>query len=208
MKKIKLLLGIFTLISITTVFGQQDAQYTQYMYNMNVINPAYAGSKGVVSVGLLGRTQWVGIEGAPKTVTLSLHSPVGKAVGLGLSIINDEIGPVKENNIFADFSYTIITSEEGRLAFGLKTGFSFLDVRDLITNEPSDLLNTPIHKTSVNFGAGFYYYTDKFYLGFSVPNFLETRHLENDGGVASTASEKMHYFLTSGYVFNISDNLN
>jgi len=207
MKKIKLLLGIFTLISITTVFGQQDAQYTQYMYNMNVINPAYAGSKGVVSVGLLGRTQWVGIEGAPKTVTLSLHSPVGKAVGLGLSIINDEIGPVKENNIFADFSYTIITSEEGRLAFGLKTGFSFLDVRDLITNEPSDLLNTPIHKTSVNFGAGFYYYTDKFYLGFSVPNFLETRHLENDGGVASTASEKMHYFLTSGYVFNISDNL-
>ncbi|MCF6182501.1 type IX secretion system membrane protein PorP/SprF [Lutibacter sp.] len=206
MKKIKIILGILTLLSITTVFGQQDAQYTQYMYNMNVINPAYAGSKGITSLGLLGRTQWVGLDGAPKTFTLSLHSPVGKAVGLGLSIINDEIGPVKENNIYVDFSYTIITSDEGRLAFGLKGGISFLDVRNLITND-SDPLNIPIHKTSPNFGAGLYYYTNKFYLGFSAPNFLETRHLEKGGGVVSSATEKMHYFLTSGYVFDLSENL-
>ena len=206
MKKITLLLGVLTFISITSVFGQQDAQYTQYMYNMNVLNPAYAGSKGITSIGLLGRTQWVGIEGAPKTVTLSLHSPVGKAVGLGLSIINDEIGPVKENNIYADFSYTIITSEEGRLAFGLKGGVTFLDVKYLITNDP-DPLNIPIHKVSPNFGAGMYYYTEKFYVGFSAPNFLETRHLEKDGGVVSSATEKMHYFLTSGYVFDIAANL-
>ena len=86
-------------MSITTVFGQQDPQYTQYMYNMNVLNPAYAGSKGVTSIGLLGRTQWVGVEGAPKTVTLAMHSPVGRAVGLGLSVIHDEIGPVKEDNV-------------------------------------------------------------------------------------------------------------
>lgn len=193
-------------MSLTMVFGQQDAQYTQYMYNMNVLNPAYAGSKGITSIGLLGRTQWVGVEGAPRTVTLAMHSPVGKAVGLGLSIIHDEIGPIKEDNIYVDFSYTIFTSDEGRLAFGLKAGVTFLDVREFITVDP-DPLNIPIHQTSPNFGAGVYYYTNKFYLGLSAPNFIETKHLEKEGGIVSTASEKMHYFLTSGYVFEIADNL-
>jgi type IX secretion system PorP/SprF family membrane protein len=193
-------------MSLTTVFGQQDPQYTQYMYNMNILNPAYAGSKGVTSIGLLGRTQWVGVEGAPQTFTLAMHSPVGRAVGLGLSVIHDEIGPVKEDNIYADFSYTIFTSSTGRLAFGLKAGVTFMDVRELLMVDP-DPLNIPIHETSPNFGAGVYYYTDRFYAGLSVPNFLETRHLEKDGGIVSTASEKMHYFLTSGYVFDIADNL-
>ncbi len=206
MKKIKLILGVLALMSLTTVFGQQDPQYTQYMYNMNVLNPAYAGSRGVTSIGLLGRTQWVGVEGAPRTVTLAMHTPTGKAVGLGMSIIHDEIGPVKEDNVYADFSYTIFTSDEGRLAFGLKAGVTFLDVRELITVDP-DPLNVPIHETSPNFGAGVFYYTNKFYLGFSAPNFLETEHLEKEGGVVTTASEKMHYFLTSGYVFDIADNL-
>lgn len=193
-------------MSITTVFGQQDPQYTQYMYNMNVLNPAYAGSKGITSIGLLGRTQWVGIEGAPKTVTLAVHSPIGRSVGLGLSVIHDEIGPVKEDNIYADFSYTIFTSDEGRLAFGLKAGISFMDVREFITVDP-DPLNVPIHQTSPNFGAGIFYYTNKFYVGLSAPNFLDTKHLEKSGGIVSTASENMHYFLTSGYVFEIADNL-
>ena len=193
-------------MSLTTAFGQQDPQYTQYMYNMNILNPAYAGSKGIPSIGLLGRTQWVGVEGAPKTVTLAMHAPVGRAVGLGLSVIHDEIGPVKEDNIYADFSYTIFTSGTGRLAFGLKAGVTFMDVRELIMVDP-DPLNIPIHQTSPNFGAGIYYYTDKFYAGLSAPNFLETKHLEKEGGVISTASEKMHYFLTSGYVFDIADNL-
>lgn len=193
-------------MSLTTVFGQQDPQYTQYMYNMNILNPAYAGSKGIPSIGLLGRTQWVGVEGAPKTVTLAMHAPVGKAVGLGLSIIHDEIGPVKEDNVYADFSYTIFTSDEGRLAFGLKVGVTFMDVRELTMVDP-DPLNIPINQTSPNFGAGIYYYTNKWYLGLSAPNFLETKHLEKEGGIVSTASEKMHYFLTSGYVFDIADNL-
>lgn len=207
MKKIKLLLGVLTLLSITTVFGQQDAQYTQYMYNMNVLNPAYAGSKGVTSIGLLGRSQWVGVDGAPQTVTLSIHSPIGKAVGLGFSVIHDEIGPVKEDDVYADFSYTIFTSDEGRLAFGLKGGVSFLDVRSVNQVEDGDPLNIPINQVSPNFGAGIYYYTNRFYVGLSVPNFLETRHLEKKSGIISTASEKMHYFLTSGLVFELSDNL-
>lgn len=206
MKKIKLLLGVLVLMSITKSFGQQDPQYTQYMYNMNVLNPAYAGSKGVGSIGLLGRAQWVGVEGAPKTITVSANSPIGNALGLGLSVIHDEIGPVKEDNIFIDFSYTINTSEKGRLAFGVKGGVTFLNVRELMTVDP-DPLNIPINEVSPNFGAGIYYYNDKFYVGLSVPNLLETRHLENAGGIVSSASEKAHYFFTSGYVFNVADNL-
>jgi len=194
------------LLSTSLVFGQQDAQYTQYMYNMNVLNPAYAGSKGVMSIGLLGRTQWVGVDGAPQTLTLAMHSPIANQVGLGLSVIHDEIGPVKEDNVYADISYTINTSEEGRLAFGLKGGITFLDVRYLSAID-IDPLNIPIHQTSPNFGAGIYYYTNKFYLGLSAPNFLETRHLDNNEGQYSTASEKMHYFLTSGYVFDLNGNL-
>ena len=188
------------------LFGQQDPQYSQYTYNMNVINPAYAGSKGVLSLGILGRSQWVGIEGAPRTLTVSAHSPIGKSVGFGLSVIADRIGPVRETNVYSDISYTIITSEEARLAFGIKAGITSLQVDALLSNV-SDPLNVPINKTSPNIGAGLFYYTNKFYAGFSIPNFLETRYLEKSGGIVSTASDKMHYFFTSGYVFDIYDNL-
>ena len=206
MRKIKIFLSVLALISASTVFGQQDPQYTQYMYNMNILNPGYAGSMGVSSIGILGRTQWVGVEGGPQTVTVSASTPLGDNLGGGFSVIHDEIGPVKEDNLYVDLSYTIRTSEEGRLAFGIKAGVTFLNVRELLTVDP-DPLNIPLNQTSPNFGAGLYYYTDKFYLGLSVPNFLETIHLEKGNGIVSTASEKMHYFLTSGYVFDIADNL-
>lgn len=195
------------MLSLNTVFGQQDPQYTQYMYNQNVLNPAYAGSRGVLSLNMLGRTQWVGVDGAPQTLTLSMHSPVGRSVGLGFSVIHDEIGPAKEDNLYADFSYTIHTSEEGNLAFGLKAGFTFLNVRSLEGLDVDTDLNEPINKTSPNFGAGIYYYTQKFYAGLAVPNFLETRHLEKGSGVVSSASEKMHYFLTTGFVFDLTEDI-
>ena len=118
MKNIKLLiLGTF-ILAITSMHGQQDPQYTQYMYNMNVLNPAYAGSQGTLSIGVLGRTQWVGFEGAPRTITAAIHAPIGRKKGLGLSVIADEIGPVKEQNIYGDFSYTIDLSEDKKIAFG------------------------------------------------------------------------------------------
>ena len=195
------------MLSLSSVYGQQDPQYTQYMYNQNVLNPAYAGSKGVMSIGMLGRTQWVGVDGAPETLTLSIHSPIGKNVGLGFSVIHDEIGPAQEDNLYADFSYTIHTSEEGNLAFGLKAGFTFLNVRSIEGLVADASLNEALSKNSPNFGAGIFYYTEKFYAGLSIPNFLETRHLESGNGIVSTASEKMHYFLTSGYVFDISEDV-
>ena len=185
MKKFKLLIGIFVLISsISTVFAQQDPQYTQYMYSMNILNPAYAGSRGVTSIGLLGRTQWVGVDGAPQTATLSINGPVGKNVGLGFSVIHDEIGPVKEDNLYADFSYTLNFSGEDKFAFGIKAGATFLNVREFTTVD-QDPLNVPVSLVAPNFGVGVMYYNDRFYAGLSVPNFIESRYLDTKNGISS-----------------------
>lgn len=157
---------------MTDFYAQQDAQYTQYMYNMNVVNPAYAGSRGTLSLGLLGRSQWTNVNGAPKTMTFDAHAPVGKRVGMGLSVIADEIGPAKEQNIYADFSYTISTSQEGRLAFGLKGGVTLLNVNllDVVLPQTATgddpLFDENINDAFPNFGAGVYYYNEKWYAGF------------------------------------------
>lgn len=205
MGKFRILIFSVLLLSSLDSIAQQDPHYTQYMYNMTVVNPAYAGSRGIPTLTLLGRTQWVGVKGGARTATLSLDAPVGRAVGLGFSVIHDEIGPVKENNVYGDFSFTVFTGEEGRLAFGIKAGATFLDIGLLSTVTPGDPLNVPVNQISPNFGAGVYYYTDKFYAGLSAPNFLETKHLGDDSGAVSVASEKMPIFLTSGYVFDITD---
>jgi type IX secretion system PorP/SprF family membrane protein len=212
MKKITIFLVLGFVLYFTDTSAQQDPQYTQYMYNMNVVNPAYAGSRGTLSLGLLGRTQWTSIDGAPKTMTFDAHAPLGKKVGMGLSIIADELGPAKEQNIFVDFSYTINTSEKGKLAFGLKGGVTLLNVNLLDVTLPQTstgddpLFDENINEAFPNFGAGTYYYTDKFYLGFSVPNILRSTHLDKQN-INTKAAEEIHYFLTSGYVFDLSSTL-
>jgi len=208
MKRITLILSL-CLFSFIDVYSQQDPQYTQYMYNMNVLNPAYAGSRETLSFGVLGRVQWVNIDGAPKTLTLSANAPITDKVGLGISVIADEIGPVKEQNLFVDFSYTLQTSENGRFAFGLKGGVTLhnLDVLSLTTINPETAASLDLqNKAFPNFGAGAFYYTEKFYAGLSLPNILAVRHFERGNGVFE-ASEKVHYFLTSGYVFDLSESL-
>ena len=214
MKKIILVMALLLSCFAVEMRAQQDPQYTQYMYNMNIVNPAYAGSRGTLSIGLLGRTQWVGISDAPKTATLSIHAPVGKNLAAGFSAIADTYGPVNEQNIYADLSYTITTSEEGRFAFGLKGGITLFDVgllSDIIPPQTvpgvDRLFQDDINEIFPNFGAGVYYYTDKFYAGLSAPNLLETKHLEKQSGTITRASEKMHYFFTSGYVFDLSETL-
>jgi len=212
MKKITIFLAFSFLLFFNETKAQQDPQYTQYMYNMNVVNPAYAGSRGTLSLGLLGRTQWTSVDGAPKTFTFDAHAPVGEKVGVGLSIISDEIGPSKEQNIYADVSYTLTTSDVGRLAFGLKAGVTLLDVNLLDATLPeSSTGNDPLFDENINdafpnFGAGVYYYTDKWYAGFSVPNILKSEHMDKDY-INTKASEDVHYFLTGGYVFDLSSTL-
>lgn len=188
--------------------AQQDPQYTQYMYNMNVVNPAYAGIKESLSLTALYRKQWSGLDGAPETITFSGHSPVTDKIGLGLSAIKDELGPVKETNVFIDFSYTLQVASSLQLALGLKAGASFHDVglSTLELQDPNDPFFTEdISNTYPNIGAGAFLYSDNFYVGLSVPNLLNSVHLdEND---LKIGSETNHYFATAGYVFEVSETL-
>ena len=199
------------MLTVTSSYGQQDPQYTHYMYNMNVVNPAYAGSRETLSVGLLHRAQWVNVPGAPRTYTAVVHSPVGSNVGIGLSAIADEIGPVKEQNIFADVSYSIKTSENGKLAFGIKGGVALFNAKLTNLTRPAGSVYDELFANDgkgvfPNIGAGVYYNTNKFYAGLSIPNFMETVHFEDvDNNTTNTvASEKAHLFLTLGYVFELS----
>ncbi|MBQ0734307.1 type IX secretion system membrane protein PorP/SprF [Aquimarina celericrescens] len=214
-----LFLLLISLLTRTSLVAQQDAQYTQYMYNTISVNPAYAGSRGVMSIMGLHRSQWVGLEGAPRTQTLTLNTPIGdnERVGLGFSIVNDEIGPTDETYFGVDFSYTIPTSEEGKLSFGLKAGGHLLNIDFLrLTqfNANDALFEANIdNKFSPQVGIGAYYHTEKFYFGLSAPNLLETDHFDesttssDSDAVSFLAEERINYYLISGYVFDINPDL-
>lgn len=208
MKKTIIIL-VFLLTYTIIAFAQQTPQYTQYMYNQALINPAYAGSNEALSVVSLYRNQWTGFEGAPKTVTLSAHSPVGKKIGLGISFISDQLGPVKENNIYADVSYTLNIGKFYKLAFGLKAGITLHDIAlnsEVVTIEDGDpLFEKDASKTNPNTGFGTFFYADNFYIGLSIPNVLKTAHLDTNG--KKYGSEIQHYFLTGGYVFQVSEDI-
>jgi type IX secretion system PorP/SprF family membrane protein len=189
-------------------FAQQDAQFTQYMYNTINVNPAYAGSRGAMSIFALHRTQWVGLDGAPVTNAVSMNTPInGSNIGLGVSLINDRIGPTQQNTFSADLSYSIPTSETFRLSFGIKATADLLDL-DATKLNPVDATDPSFqnyNRFSPNIGAGIYLHSDKAYLGFSIPNFIETNHY-NDNEVA-IYKQKINYYLIAGYVFDWGDSV-
>jgi type IX secretion system PorP/SprF family membrane protein len=193
--------------SIVT-YGQQDAQFTQYMYNTINVNPAYAGSRGAMSIFALHRTQWVGLDGAPTTNAVSINTPLNSSrLGLGVSIVNDKIGPTHENTISADLSYTVPTSETFKLSFGIKATANLfdLDVSRLSPKQAGDLSLQNFNKFTPNIGAGIYLHSDKAYLGLSIPNFIETnRYDDND---VKMFKEKKSYYLIGGYVFDLSSSI-
>lgn len=206
--KYVLVLFLTTLGYTNKVVAQQDAQYTQYMYNPMNINPAYAGSRDVLSIFGMHRTQWVGLDGAPVTNVFSLHTPLkNNRLGIGLSVVNDKIGPADENAISVDFAYRIPMSGSSILSFGLKGTANLLNVdyTKLDIYDPTDTQfeNNIDNRFSPNIGAGVYWYSDKYYLGLSVPNFLETNHYD-DNNFSSLAKERLHYYVMGGYVFDLS----
>ena len=200
---------LFSFVLMFTVmvsFAQQDAQFTQYMYNTININPAYAGSRGVLSIFALHRTQWVGLDGAPVTNAISVNTPLNaNNLGLGISVINDKIGPTHENTISADLSYTIPTSETFKLSFGIKATANLFDL-DISRLNPADddpSLHDYSNKFTPNIGAGVYLHSDKAYVGFSVPNFIETNRY--DDNEVAIFKEKINYYLIAGYVFDLNN---
>lgn len=192
------------------LFGQQDPQFTQYMYNTLSVNPAYAGSRGHLSVLGLYRTQWVGLNGAPTNQVLTLDGPVGKNVGLGVIVTNDELGPSTETFFDANFSYTIrLDRDNQRLSFGLKGGGRLFNVdfsRGLFDDQTDvAFLNNIENRFFPTIGAGVYYHTDRGYLGFAVPNFFSEEHY--NGAAQQIATERLHYFLIGGRVFDLNQDV-
>lgn len=197
--------------------AQQDAQYTQYMYNTLTVNPAYAGSRGQLSFAALYRSQWVGLDGAPETFTLNLHSPIRNSrLGYGVSVVNDNIGDgvVQQTYLDAVVSYTIEFARETKLSFGLKAGGNMLSLdfnglrnfdQEVVQQDNIDNKFTP------NFGLGIYYHTNTFYAGLSAPNILETEYFDNSGGDANAvnflATQQINFYFITGYVFDLGADL-
>ena len=211
MKRIYLV-AFAAFLFVTEMQGQQNPHYSQYMYNQSVVNPAYAGSTESLSLGALHRRQWVGLDGAPVTTTLFGHKRVGKNVGLGLSAIADKIGPVKENNIYGDFSYTLDLGGPHKLALGLKAGVTMHDVSlfseigsEFVPDKNDPAFSKDEKSTLFNVGLGAYYYTENYYVGLGVPNILKGNYLNYDG--KNFGTQEIHMFLTGGYVFDVNDQL-
>lgn len=206
--------AILIVLSSSSMVAQQDPQFTHYMYNMSVINPAYATeNKDVINMGGIYRAQWVGIEGAPTTQSFFAHKPLSRKVEMGISIVHDDIGDVvEESNIYADFAYVLSLSEKTRLSFGVKAGVTLFSTNFNGFQYTSPLLDPAfennISQTFPNVGAGTYLFGDNYYLGFSTPNLLTTKHLENTNGIVTTGVEAIHYFFTGGYVFTFNGNDN
>lgn len=215
MRDIKLVLktGIAFLILLSAFknFAQQDPHYTQYMYNTVVVNPAYAGTKGYTSIIGLARTQWVGFKGAPDTQTLSFDTPIGHSrIGLGVNLINDAIGPARETTLDVNGSYSVQASEKGYLSFGLKIGgrlFSVDPGKGNPKHRDDNELPTIKNKPFPTIGAGIYYYTNKFYIGASVPNFIRTEHYNRKINAGSVGVERFHMFGIVGYVFDLTQTI-
>ena|SRR5690554_301227 len=209
-KILKVALMVFGLISIASVYGQQQPLSTMYMWNQLILNPAYAGSRDAITASAVWREQWVGLDGAPSTQVISLHSPLpGDNIGLGLTIENDNIGPSNNTGVWGDFAYRIQTGEKSKLSFGLRAGFgvyqaSLRDLDNIDSNDP--VFNKNVESNFMpNFGFGAYYYGDRGYVGISSPTLLENElnSGRNPSGKAQDI-DKRHYYLMGGYVFNLS----
>ncbi|MCD0467182.1 type IX secretion system membrane protein PorP/SprF [Flavobacterium sp. ENC] len=189
------------------VFAQQDAQYTQYMYNTAILNPAYVGSREALSITGLSRMQWVGIEGAPKTITFSVSSPVSEKVGLGLSFIHNQAGPSNETLLSGDFSYNIRLNYKYWLFFGLKANGALLNVdyTKLKQYNPNDPVfqNSISNDFSPNVGAGIYLMSKDTYVGISAPLLLDTKDFTPHKEIL--VQRRTHYYLMAGHIFEVSD---
>jgi len=157
-------------------YGQQDVQFSQYMYNPLEINPAYAGTKeGFIMTGMV-RMQWVGIQDAPKSQTFSLHSPIFNNMGLGFTATHDQIGPLGQSLFYWNYSYQIDIGFDSRLSFGLNAGFHLvnLDLNGKEAFQPGDPEIYNINNRFLpNAGVGLYFYTYNYYIGVSAPRLLE-----------------------------------
>ncbi len=203
----KVILILIVILGVQSVEAQQLPQFSQYMYNTIAVNPAYAGSRGAMSIVGINRNQWVGFDGGPQTQTLSIHSPLrNEKIGLGLSLINDEVGAENVTYLYSDFSYTINANDDVKIAFGLKAGATSYKLANDFLSDPTVIVDTyfneKLDRWNFNMGAGILIHTDKWYAGLSAPRIIN-HDLNNDSEYK--ALERIHYYAIAGYVFDLSD---
>ena len=208
MKEVLNFLRISVLCVFTTqAFGQQDPQFTQYSDNMLFVNPAYAGSRGVLNLTTMHREQWTGFAGRPVSSTFSVHSPLTyESLGLGVTVVNDQTGPIQQTMMYGDCSYTLkFKNQKRKLSFGIKGGINMISISTstLQTTEENDpkLLQNVKNNVNPNFGFGVYYHSPNFFMGASSPKLLERGY----DGVSKVNLEKRHYFGIIGGVFPINN---
>lgn len=207
MRHLRNILFASVLLSCTATIAQQLPQFTQYMYNTISINPAYAGSRETLSAVVLYRSQWTDIDNGPTTPTVSVHSPLrNEKIGLGASLIHDELGYENFTYIYGDFSYTIHTGPNTKLAFGVMGGFTSytLDSEFRTQNATDPNISGIEDQWAPNFGAGMLWHTNRWYLGLSAPRLLNTNYNDNSD---YEAVERVGYYFTGGYVFDLSNNV-
>lgn len=210
--KIQLTTIVFLILGLNG-FAQQDAMYTQYSSNPLLVNPAFAGSMDFGHITGVFRKQWVGINGSPTTSSISYNAPIKKYnFGVGASLMYDALGPTTQTGLFLDYSYHIRFDQKGTLSLGLKGGFSYyyINYRGLTYNDPDDDINLLENQSLFlpNFGLGAYYYTDKSYIGLSVPKLIRNSLNKNENTLEHLNREEWHVFLMAGHIFRLSDNIN
>lgn len=207
-KKTKILIS-FIFLSLN-LFAQSDAKLSTYIFTPLTYNPAYAGSYEGMSFSSVYSSQWSGFEGAPKTLFFSGHGTfINSKVGLGLDVINDNIGAVNEYKIMGNFAYHIELNDKWKLSMGIKSGFSnyTIDYRLLNIENPYEFQGGPnvVNDINFNIGTGFYLYTKKYFLGLSVPNILSNKFIDSYRN--SLANTTQNYFFTTGYSIELDDEI-
>lgn len=206
-------LAILFILMALNVRAQQDPMFTQYNFNTQTINPAYAGTWESMGFLVLGRHQWAGMDGAPRTYTFSIQTPTkNEKVGLGLNVVSDQIGRESRLSLFGDYSYGFKVSENSVLRMGLKFGLTNYNnnLSDYgqypgATPDPAAMGEIDV-RYMPNFGVGALLYSDDYYIGFSIPKIIEN-DFENNYNNYSVESELRHFFFTAGYVFKLSEYL-
>jgi type IX secretion system PorP/SprF family membrane protein len=215
MKILKRILFVLALICGSIIISAQQAPlFTHYMDNTLEVNPAYAGSREALTVMALHRSQWAGFNGAPVTQTITAHTPLeNEHIGLGLSLLNDRIGPSNNTSLFADFAYIIKLNEKSKLAFGLSAGMNIyqasLSSLQLDVQIDPSFQNNINNRVTPNFGFGAYYSRERFYAGISIPALLQNSYsvVKQTNGSDLVGKEQRHYFLIAGALFHLTDNL-
>lgn len=204
MKNLKFILAAILSGAFFSVDAQQDPHFTQYFDNALFYNPAYAGSREMLNVTAIHREQWAGVDGRPRSTTLSIHSPLPyESVGIGITAVNDMAGPIRQTIVAADISYSLRFKNKTKLSFGVKAGVNLLGFdRDKLYNagNPVSAMQQMENKANPNIGFGILYHGPKFFFGISTPKLIQNSY---DG--SSFNIEKRHYFATLGYIFRLSD---